>query len=171
MASRNIATGEVTSPSTGPTIAPFVVPYWGRSRSKLTADSCTSVASSSSTIALSCCVDRSRPRKSASSSLSDADMVRVGCGEMGKVSKDEGNPQSSPWGFMRVRHAGSADGEPTAPRLASAGEAGEGENVRPAPRPAFPGLSRSFTGAIGSPQRCVRFSARWFRRWTKDSQR
>ena len=60
----HIATGEVTSPGPGPTITPCVIPYCGRSFPKFTVDSWATLASSAMIIALSCWVDRSRPRNS-----------------------------------------------------------------------------------------------------------
>ena len=61
-ASSHIATGDVTSPWPGPRIAPLTVLYWGKSRSKRTADSWTTARDSDRTSALSCWVDKSKPR-------------------------------------------------------------------------------------------------------------
>lgn len=90
-ASSHIRTGEVTSPGSGPRIAPFVVPYDGRSRSKCTEDSWTSVPSESMRTALRPCVERSRPRKRGSST--GEDMSNESSGEMrlsGMMGKEKG---------------------------------------------------------------------------------
>lgn len=72
IASNHIRTGEVTSPVSGPLIAPFVVLWWAKSRSKWTDASCTMLDALSIIVAFNCWVDRSRPKKRG---LGGVDMV------------------------------------------------------------------------------------------------